>query len=124
MKRVRARQKNKNDFCTARRADGGAENWPPAIERRGTCLNWLGVTDFLELSPAMNESEQDQIVYKVVINQEEQYSIWPADRENAQGWRDVGKQGQKQECLDYINEVWKDMRPLRLRKQMDRAVGS
>ena len=55
----------------------------------------------------MNESEQDQIVYKVVINQEEQYSIWPADRENAQGWRDVGKQGPKQECLDYINEVGK-----------------
>jgi MbtH protein len=72
----------------------------------------------------MNESEQDQIVYKVVINQEEQYSIWPADRENAQGWREVGKQGPKQECLDYINEVWKDMRPLRLRKQMDRAAGS
>lgn len=63
----------------------------------------------------MNESEQDQIVYKVVINQEEQYSIWPADRENAQGWRDACKQGQKQECLDYINEAWKDMRPLSLR---------
>jgi uncharacterized protein YbdZ (MbtH family) len=44
----------------------------------------------------------------VVINQEEQYSIWPADRENPQGWRDVGKQGRKQECLDYINEVWKE----------------
>ena len=85
-------------------------------------LSWLN--RFLELSPAMNESEQDQIVYKVVINQEEQYSIWPADRENAQGWRDVGKQGQKQECLDYINEVWKDMRPLSLRKQMDKAAGS
>jgi MbtH protein len=72
----------------------------------------------------MNESEQDQIVYKVVINQEEQYSIWPADRENAQGWGDVGKQGKKQECLDYINEVWKDMRPLSLRQHMDRAEGS
>ena len=72
----------------------------------------------------MNESEQDQIGYKVVINQEEQYSIWPADRENAQGWRDVGKQGLKQECLDYINEVWTDMRPLSLRKQMDKAAGS
>jgi MbtH protein len=71
----------------------------------------------------MNETEQDQIVYKVVINHEEQYSIWPADRENAQGWRDVGKKGKKQECLDYINEVWTDMRPLSLRKQMDKAAG-
>ena len=72
----------------------------------------------------MSESEQDRIVYKVVINQEEQYSIWPADRENALGWRDAGKQGQKQECLDYINEVWIDMRPLSLRKRMDKAAGS
>jgi MbtH protein len=72
----------------------------------------------------MSESEQDQIVYKVVINQEEQYSIWPADREDALGWRDAGKQGQKQECLDYINEVWTDMRPLSLRKQTDKAAGS
>jgi uncharacterized protein YbdZ (MbtH family) len=37
--------------------------------------------------PSMNDSEQDQIVYKVVINHEEQYSIWPADRENPLGWR-------------------------------------
>ena len=72
----------------------------------------------------MSESEQDQIAYKVVINQEEQYSIWPADRANASGWRDAGKQGQKQECLDYINEVWTDMRPLSLRKQMDEGAGS
>ncbi|MBV9106730.1 MAG: MbtH family NRPS accessory protein [Verrucomicrobia bacterium] len=72
----------------------------------------------------MSESEQDQIAYKVVINQEEQYSIWPADRANASGWRDAGKRGQKQECLDYINEVWTDMRPLSLRKQMDEGAGS
>jgi len=69
----------------------------------------------------MSESEQDQIIYKVVINHEEQYSIWPADRENPLGWRDAGKQGSKQECLDYTKEVWIDMRPLSLRKQMDAA---
>ena len=72
----------------------------------------------------MNESEEDHILYKVVINHEEQYSIWPADRENPAGWRDVGKQGPKQECLDYIKEVWTDMRPLSLRKQMDAARGT
>ena len=57
--------------------------------------------------------------YKVVINHEEQYSIWPADRENALGWNDVGKQGTKEQCLDYIEEVWTDMRPLSLRKKME-----
>lgn len=67
---------------------------------------------------AWDEEEDDQI-YKVVINHEEQYSIWPVDRENALGWNDVGKQGPKQDCLDYIEEVWTDMRPLSLRKKME-----
>ncbi len=56
---------------------------------------------------------------KVVVNDEEQYSIWPVDRENPAGWRDAGKTGTKQECLAYIEQVWTDMRPLSLRKQMD-----
>ena len=53
------------------------------------------------------------------MNHEEQYSIWPAHRENPLGWNDVGKSGPKQECLDYIKEVWTDMRPLSLRKKME-----
>jgi MbtH protein len=65
----------------------------------------------------MSEQAADA-VYKVVLNHEEQYSIWPADRENAPGWRDAGKQGSKEECLEYIKQVWTDMRPLSLRKQM------
>jgi MbtH protein len=69
---------------------------------------------------AMNRDEQeDTTIYKVVVNDEEQYSIWPADRENALGWRDAGKTGPKAECLDYIKEVWTDMRPLSLRKKME-----
>jgi MbtH protein len=76
---------------------------------------------FFVIMSAMNDSDQDQSVYKVVINHEEQYSIWPADRENPLGWRDVGKQGLKEECLEYIKEVWTDMRPLSVRKQMDAA---
>lgn len=67
---------------------------------------------------AWNE-EEDTTVYKVVVNHEEQYSIWPADRENPLGWKDVGKSGLKAECLAYIEEVWTDMRPLSLRKQME-----
>ena len=58
-------------------------------------------------------------LYKVVLNDEEQYSIWPAERENPLGWYDVGKTGPKAECLAYISEVWTDMRPLSLRKQME-----
>ena len=65
------------------------------------------------------DEEEDTTTYNVVINHEEQYSIWPADRENALGWSDVGKTGTKQECLDYIEEVWTDMRPLSLRKKME-----
>jgi uncharacterized protein YbdZ (MbtH family) len=55
----------------------------------------------------------------VVINHEEQYSIWPEYKENPLGWKDVGKAGPKAECLAYIKEVWTDMRPLSLRKKME-----
>jgi MbtH protein len=67
----------------------------------------------------MRNEDEDNRVYKVVINHEEQYSIWFADRENALGWKDVGKVGTKKECLDYIDGVWTDMRPLSLRKHME-----
>ena len=52
--------------------------------------------------------------YKVVINHEEQYSIWPVDREIPLGWSATKKSGSRRECLDYIEEVWTDMRPLSL----------
>jgi len=69
----------------------------------------------------MNADEQnDLVLYKVVINHEEQYSIWPAERENAPGWQDAGKSGTREECLDYIKEVWTDMRPLSLRQKMNK----
>src|SRR6185295_7392929 len=67
---------------------------------------------------SMDETE-DTTIFKVVVNHEEQYSIWPADRENAVGWRDTGKTGTKEECLAYIEEVWNDMRPLSLRQKME-----
>ncbi|HEY4027249.1 MAG TPA: MbtH family NRPS accessory protein [Candidatus Dormibacteraeota bacterium] len=67
----------------------------------------------------MPEDEEDDRIYKVVVNHEEQYSIWFADREPPAGWREVGKEGLKAECLEYVNDVWTDMRPLSLRKQME-----
>lgn len=63
--------------------------------------------------------QEDATIYNVVVNHEDQYSIWPADREEPPGWRNVGKSGLKSECLAYIAEVWTDMRPLSLRKHMD-----
>ena len=63
--------------------------------------------------------DEDKTIYKVVVNHEEQYSIWPENRENPPGWKDAGKVGPKAECLAYIKEVWTDMRPLSLRKQME-----
>lgn len=53
------------------------------------------------------------------MNDEEQYSIWPVERENALGWHDVGKAGTKADCLAYIKEVWTDMRPRSLRERME-----
>lgn len=70
----------------------------------------------------MNEEREDPTIYNVVMNHEEQYSIWPAERENPLGWTSVGKSGPKDECLSYIKEVWTDMRPLSLRKAMSQAA--
>ena len=65
------------------------------------------------------DANEDSTTYKVVVNHEEQYSIWPADRALPAGWREAGKKGLKAECLEYIKTVWTDMRPLSLRKKMD-----
>jgi MbtH protein len=67
----------------------------------------------------MNDMETDQTTYLVVVNHEEQYSIWPDYKEIPKGWKAVGKSGRKEDCLEYIKEVWTDMRPLSLRKQME-----
>lgn len=67
----------------------------------------------------MNDDEVDDRTYTVVVNHEEQYSIWPVGRVMPNGWRGGGKTGSKQECLDHIETVWTDMRPLSLRRQMD-----
>jgi MbtH protein len=60
--------------------------------------------------------DEDDSVYRVVVNDEEQYSIWPADRDNAPGWQDAGQRGPLADCLSWIDENWTDMRPLSLRR--------
>jgi MbtH protein len=62
--------------------------------------------------------DDDTRTYTVLINHEEQYSLWLAELAIPEGWRSVGKTGTKQECIDYVQKVWTDLRPLSLRKAM------
>ncbi len=72
----------------------------------------------------MSDETLDDVRYAVVINHEEQYSIWPDDgRELPAGWSAAGKSGSRKECLDYIGEVWTDMRPKSVRERMAAAAG-
>jgi MbtH protein len=63
--------------------------------------------------------DDENLRYRVVVNHEEQYSIWPSARDNPAGWRDAGAEGTKAECLDWIERHWSDMRPLSLRRSLD-----
>lgn len=65
------------------------------------------------------EERQDKTLYKVLVNSEGEYTIHPLERENLLGWTEIGKTGFKKECLDYIKDIWTDMRPLSLRKRME-----
>lgn len=67
----------------------------------------------------MAEEERDEFNFAVVVNHEEQYSIWPAGRKVPLGWKALSVTGPKEQCLAYIKEVWTDMRPLSLRKKME-----
>jgi MbtH protein len=69
------------------------------------------------------DEEQDNKIYKVVVNHEAQYSILLIYQENPSGWTDAGKSGSRTECLAYIKEVWTDMRPLSLRQKMEESAG-
>jgi MbtH protein len=62
-------------------------------------------------------------IYLVVVNDEEQYSIWGADRDLPDGWRGDGFRGPEADCLAHIEDVWTDMRPLSLRRAMARTGG-
>jgi len=66
-----------------------------------------------------HQDAQDDVQYTVVINDEEQYSIWPTFRDVPSGWREVGVRGAKATCLEHIENVWTDMRPASLRRHMD-----
>jgi MbtH protein len=68
--------------------------------------------------------DDEDTIFHVVVNHEEQYSIWPDYKPIPNGWRTAGKMGKKKDCLDYIEQVWTDMRPLSLRLHMQASEGS
>ena len=72
----------------------------------------------------MVDEAEDTRTYAVVLNDEEQYSIWFDDRELPAGWRREGVTGSKAECLAHIEQVWTDMRPLSLRRWMADQAGT
>jgi MbtH protein len=73
---------------------------------------------------SVQSNEEDGAIYQVVVNHEEQYSIWPADKTIPHGWNEAGKKGTKAECLEHVNAVWIDMRPLSLQQQSKSKVKS
>ncbi|MEU9479538.1 MbtH family NRPS accessory protein [Streptomyces sp. NPDC048191] len=72
----------------------------------------------------MAEERTDDRTYRVVLNHEEQYSIWWIDRDLPAGWRAEGKEGTREECLAHIDTVWTDMRPLSLRRRMQEQAAA
>ena len=71
-----------------------------------------------------DEDDDSDRVFLVVVNDEDQYSLWLAGRDVPAGWHRVGKEGSKDECSAYVDEVWTDMRPRSLRESMDGAQAS
>ncbi|MER8014913.1 MbtH family protein [Streptomyces griseoluteus] len=69
----------------------------------------------------MTDEDIDSVIYKVVFNDEDQYSIWPASRETPFGWKEDGTSGTKEVCLARVREIADDLRPPRLRRAMEAA---
>jgi MbtH protein len=92
----------------------------PAVRDRRLVAS-VNIRFHLSPEAPMSEEREDTTVYTAVVNHEEQYSIWPADRELPAGWSAVGEPGAKERVLAWIEEVWTDMRPLSLRRRMETA---
>lgn len=67
-------------------------------------------------------SDASEVQYEVVVNDEDQYSIWPVGRPLPAGWQTVGVSGPKAQCLAHIQTVWVDMRPRSLRLFMEQQA--
>lgn len=75
-----------------------------------TCLSVIVLVVVLQVSAFSQTSEiQNETIYRVVVNNENQYSIWPVNKDRPIGWNDAGKIGSRQECLEYIQRIWTNM---------------
>jgi MbtH protein len=72
---------------------------------------------------SLNDDRDAEQIYTVLINEEEQYSLWPKDKAIPEGWKAVGFEGSGEQCSAHVDGVWTDMRPLSLRRQMEAAEG-
>jgi MbtH protein len=108
----------RRELSTARAHPAALASIDRPIDVPLVSFQWLNQ---LEDVAMFNDEEDDKTVYKVVLNHEEQYSIWPAERDNPLGWRDEGQRGLKVVCLEHIEKVWTDMRPLSLRQHMEKV---
>jgi len=77
------------------------------------------VSSPIVIEAGMDQNE-DTRVYMVLKNHEEQYSLWLKANEVPAGWKAAGKVGQRAECLEYVRDVWRDMRPLSARINVGR----
>ncbi len=65
--------------------------------------------------------DDESFEYIVLINDEEQHSLWPAFKPIPPGWRKVGPTGTKEECLAYVEGAWPDITPLSVRKARSKS---
>ena len=100
--------------------DAVSRPWPPAWQTGEPHLSTRLVAPMLARD-GVSDEETETHTYRVVVNDEEQFSVWPVDKEVPPGWRDEGTTGTKDECLAHIATVWTDMRPLSLRRHMAAA---
>jgi len=64
------------------------------------------------------------VLYRVVVNHEDQYSIWPAAKSIPAGWRGIGDPDSRENCLNKIADLWTDMRPASIRATEQSATAS
>jgi MbtH protein len=91
------------------------QNVPEDVATACTVLRRPGHSVLLRTGRSSLHLAEGGMVYAVVVNHEEQYSVWPTDRDLPSGWSEVGVTGAMDECLAYIERVWTDMTPLSLR---------
>src|SRR5262245_2196757 len=91
-----------------------------ALSSGGSSVSTRTESQSKQEDQALAINNDDKLEYLVVVNSEEQYSIWPSGRAIPAGWSPVGEAAPKVKCLEHIERIWTDMRPRSLREIMER----